>query len=959
MCAEMKVFMINNFFRLHYDKSAHKGCLHTTFKRISCIFLSAMLVFTSLPSMASAAGNDISEISFSGLYSSDEQSCKTPSGDVLTEAYKISEGDIPKDIISLDNSSAVMSISDYSMNFVTFSTYSGTDSTEKRYGYSTLSDAQKQYYSKCVAVISVFMNGDYSTKDYTSEASGKTICAVAEAGFSEFGLSLSDAAHVFWTVKHDYPEWYWTYYGYSYSSSAIYFLLPSEYYTPEARKAADEYIENGLNEYTQLVSGISDTYEIVRTIHDKLISSVEYAYDSKGNPESSFWAHSMIGAFDPAHYEVVCEGYSKAFQFILNNLGIDNVYMVGDAGGAHAWNGVSIDGTYYYVDTTWDDAGAGTPDGISYRYFCIPAAEFEKSHTVYSSASSSNAWLYAIPEMGNDENATYYTRYKTDLRNITSADDAASMLNAAATLVPGEYIHILFSANGANYIAQAINSAFSYSSCPLGNTARIFAAPYKVKNPAVSISLDKDTITIDRDAADASAVTLTASLTSGSGECDDVVIWSSSSNCITIKHSGNTAVITAVRNGTAIITAAAAIGGVQAVCEVTVTGKSDSYNIYLDSTFSDVPSDTDLTVWVNGGNVGLTKSEKYNYKARTLYTDIKASNIVTVNSKGKTVTKKGRLVIGVTLSSEEPAVVNNKITDAEAALIAKASINPKTGKITVTAKSKPGTVYLWIIDTGDNHSSAYAKITVDAAPAKLILNDAPYTSADREQLKKATLSLGSSASIYIEPLISTKKSNTAAAPDGSYRISYSKDGEKYIKVSPISGYEGGYTVTAIGLPADKAGKAVTVKVTFICNENNKKTTLSITVVNPVMSFSVGTGGAITVGASGTDFISAYSENSPVTASLPLQTILADNAYTTTDKVKVYKIASPEGYNVNANGKVSTVKASGASAKIAVKIASDKKNLNISIPKKTPAGTTLYFLVVYNMNCMKVFSVTVE
>lgn len=58
----------------------------------------------------------------------------------------------------------------------------------------------------------------------------------------------------------------------------------------------------------------------------------------------------------------VCEGYSRAFKVLCDELGIPCVLVEGDAKssvddtpGAHMWNYVQIDGGWYAVDVTWND----------------------------------------------------------------------------------------------------------------------------------------------------------------------------------------------------------------------------------------------------------------------------------------------------------------------------------------------------------------------------------------------------------------------------------------------------------------------------------------------------------------------------------------------------------------------------------------------------------------------------
>ena len=79
------------------------------------------------------------------------------------------------------------------------------------------------------------------------------------------------------------------------------------------------------------------------------------------------------------------------FQYLLERLGIECIYVVGTAQGqeAHAWNIVKCDGEYYHVDATFGDpvflgAESGEdlpPDIIYYDYLCCTDQEILKDHT--------------------------------------------------------------------------------------------------------------------------------------------------------------------------------------------------------------------------------------------------------------------------------------------------------------------------------------------------------------------------------------------------------------------------------------------------------------------------------------------------------------------------------------------------------------------------------------------------
>ena len=727
-------------------------------------------------------------------------------------------------------------------------------------------------------------------------------------------------------------------------------MLSKEYYSAEKRVATENAIQAGIKEYVAAVRGITDSYEIVRTIHDKLIKDVDYARKSNGPPQDALWAHSVAGVFD-GNKAVVCEGYAKTLQYVLNELGIENIYMTGRAdGGAHAWNGVKVNGEWLYIDATWDDAGdsAVKDIGLLYSYFLIPASLFTKSHKVNTPSE--------IPAMSESSEYTFYAKYSCDFTKIKSVDEARTQLVAAGKSVPGQYIYALVTANTQGYLSQANGGLGVGIKTPDGNSVFfIDATKYKVKFPAVKIQLSETEMEIDRD--ESKTAVLTAVLTAASGTCDDVVRWSSSSNCVNITPGadGKSATLTARRNGTAVITATAASGGVSATCTVTVVGTAEYENIYMDADFSVLPAEEDFVVWVNGGNVKTAENTKCNYEVRSFYTDIKASKITTVDSKGKTKTKNGKLVAGITLSSEEPTLVKGKIVDSEAAKIAKATVNAKTGLIKVTAQKQTGEVYLWVIDTGDEQAVAYAKISVTAAPTKILLNDKELEDAERKPVKKQTLALGESTEVFLEPLLASK--GTEIAQGGTYSVTFSKNGENYVDVEPIEGDQYGYQITPIALDAAKPGRTLTVRVNFVCNENNKKTSISIIITNPITSIEFSAGTNLTMAAEDA-FTVKYSETQAQELTLNFTALAVDSLSTTTDKAKLSAVSGMDGVSINEKEKLVVSKPTGDAAKMKASFSKDKNSIVIKVPKKLAVGTKSYFVLYYNKDCFRIYSVEV-
>lgn len=82
-----------------------------------------------------------------------------------------------------------------------------------------------------------------------------------------------------------------------------------------------------------------------------------------------------------------CYGYSEAYSYLLAQAGI-NSEIVESEEMYHQWNKVEIDGSYYHVDVTWDDATPDRPGFAAHTYFMLSDSRIEslpKPHYDYES----------------------------------------------------------------------------------------------------------------------------------------------------------------------------------------------------------------------------------------------------------------------------------------------------------------------------------------------------------------------------------------------------------------------------------------------------------------------------------------------------------------------------------------------------------------------------------------------
>lgn len=207
----------------------------------------------------------------------------------------------------------------------------------------------------------------------------------------KFYLTLSggdQVDRVYHAVLKDHPELFWVHnrkqvYKTTYAGGDYCQFAP-EYSYSEAESAA---IEASMEESFQAVSALlpesADDYEKVKTVYTWIIDHVEY--------RSSEDDQSVAGALWKK--EAVCAGYAGAVQYLLERLGVPCIYVEGSAADSdqgHAWNIVTLDGEFYYVDTTNGDQ----PDFLEgdavqlaehkttiYDYLCPFPEEYEASYT--------------------------------------------------------------------------------------------------------------------------------------------------------------------------------------------------------------------------------------------------------------------------------------------------------------------------------------------------------------------------------------------------------------------------------------------------------------------------------------------------------------------------------------------------------------------------------------------------
>lgn len=191
-------------------------------------------------------------------------------------------------------------------------------------------------------------------------------------------LSNDDINDAYILVHNDYPEFFWMKSSYSSmvdsntnettSISPVYTVSAAD--LSNAKKAFEEKV----NSLTKDLSGKSD-YDKALILHDRVAATVSYV--STANDQNAYGA--LVEG------KAVCAGYSKAYQHLMNKVGIDAWSVIGKSINPatkkqenHEWNLVKLDSLYYYTDVTWNDQGKN----LFHTYLNMSETQLKEKHTV-------------------------------------------------------------------------------------------------------------------------------------------------------------------------------------------------------------------------------------------------------------------------------------------------------------------------------------------------------------------------------------------------------------------------------------------------------------------------------------------------------------------------------------------------------------------------------------------------
>lgn len=241
----------------------------------------------------------------------------------------------------------------------------------------------------------------------------------------EITVDLAENDKFLWFVDmvlYDHPEIFWLENGYQYTTYNTYIVMEPKYSCEgEEKNQKQGQIDQVVNQILVELNAYESQYEKIKYVFEYLVKNVDYVEGSSDN-------QNMYSAL--VNGQSVCAGYAKATQYILQQAGMETLFVTGQItdSGSHAWNIVKCDGKYYHVDTTFGDSGyqnelledesaLALPEEFQciYNYLCCSDVQIYRNRTADEDLK--------LPVCDSDElnyyalNGLYFETYSDEVKN--------------------------------------------------------------------------------------------------------------------------------------------------------------------------------------------------------------------------------------------------------------------------------------------------------------------------------------------------------------------------------------------------------------------------------------------------------------------------------------------------------------------------------------------------------------
>lgn len=249
-------------------------------------------------------------------------------------------------------------------------------------------------------------------------------------------------------------------------------------YTMNAKQRvkAKQKLETVVNEILENMPDSGD-FEKELYLHDSLAKYCRYdeqAATSKTPLEEYPASFTAYGALVDG--VAVCEGYSRAMQYLLLCAGMEATIITGydEQKQAHMWNVVRVDGEQYHLDVTWNDRD----DKVTHTYFNLSDEAIGKTHQTDDKTLGLSSMTA--------QKGQYYVYTKSQLKTTRLeqvAEFFAKRLDEGKTVVDAQFSkegfhNALFFIRSKAWFAETVNAVLKEGTQPLADYEFVYDETY-------------------------------------------------------------------------------------------------------------------------------------------------------------------------------------------------------------------------------------------------------------------------------------------------------------------------------------------------------------------------------------------------------------------------------------------------------------------------------------------------
>ena len=195
--------------------------------------------------------------------------------------------------------------------------------------------------------------------------------------------------------------------------------------------------DSSANTILSKVCGSMSDFEKELIIHNEIVKLVDYDVNLSSNSHTAYSA--LVNKI------AVCSGYSRAFQYLLREAGVQAIPVYGkmkNGNGyiSHEWNMVKINNDYYHIDITADDPviSGGAIHVFDFSYFNVTESLIKSDHVI-----EPNRNVLTLPDAKSDRE-NFYKHYGFEFSTL----DVTLFARSLAFSAVNDYDYAYFKVNG-------------------------------------------------------------------------------------------------------------------------------------------------------------------------------------------------------------------------------------------------------------------------------------------------------------------------------------------------------------------------------------------------------------------------------------------------------------------------------------------------------------------------------